>query len=224
MFDAGAINQKIFAVHFDHKGGSIVQFGGYDQTKIVPNVALTYFNIPYKPYWSLTISAFRVGEKPKFENGALAAYRFEAKEAILDTFTPYIKLPRSLATSLYAKFFHENADLTQENDILTGSCDITKYQSINLFVNDRYFVKLMPESFVIDIGIRGKCFIPIAFNTEDSFIFGEPFFRNFYTIFDDTKSQIALAPSVNFVSSSVVEGVSPNEWLEHPNEYLRREA
>ena len=53
-----------------------------------------------------------------------------------------------------------------------GPCDVNLYSSINLFINDRYYVKLMPESFVIDIGVLGKCFIPFKFNTEDAFVLG----------------------------------------------------
>jgi hypothetical protein len=41
-----------------------------------------------------------------------------------------------------------------------GPCDVNKYDSISLFVNDRYYLKMVPESFVIDIGNRDKCFIP----------------------------------------------------------------
>jgi len=101
-------------------------------------------------------------------------------------------------------FFHENTQLKQEDDLLMGPCDLTKYQSINLFINDQFYVKLVPESFVIDIGVRGKCFVPIMFNDDDTFTLGQPFFRNFYSVFDDTKGIIGIAPSINFVHSSIV--------------------
>jgi len=133
----------------------------------------------------------------------------------LDSFSPYIKLPLSIGTTMFAKFFHEINGLTQENDILMGPCDTSLYSSINLFINDRYYVKLMPESFVIDIGQRGKCFIPFTFNDEDEFVLGEPFFRNFYSVFDDSKGIIGIAPSINFVHSSIVEGIVPNDELPH---------
>lgn len=73
----------------------------------------------------------------------------------------------------------------------------------------------MPESFVVDIGIRGKCFIPFKFNQGDDFILGEPFFRNFYSVFDDSKGLLAIAPSVNFVHSSIFEGMVPNDELQY---------
>lgn len=99
---------------------------------------------------------------------------------------------------------------------MMGPCDVNKYDSISLFVNDRYYLKMVPESFVIDIGNRDKCFIPFQYNNEDSWIIGEPFFRNFYTVFDDSKSLIGIAPSVNFVKASISEGVVPNDELDIP--------
>jgi len=60
----------MFAIHFDHFGGSTVEFGGYSPDKIVPNMPFTYLETPYKNRWEVKINAFRVGEKPTFENGA----------------------------------------------------------------------------------------------------------------------------------------------------------
>jgi hypothetical protein len=97
-----------------------------------------------------------------------------------------------------------------------GPCDLNKYQSINLFINDQFYFKLVPESFVIDIGMRGKCFIPFMFNDDDTFVLGQPFFRNFYTVFDDTKGIVGMGPSVNFLHTSIVQGVVPNDELPQP--------
>lgn len=217
LYERGAVNSRVFAVHFDHFGGSTVEFGGYSPEKIVPNVPLTYLELAYKPTWELRINAIRIGEKPTFPNGAMSAFYFPEKIAILDTFSPYISLPSSLASQLYSKIFHEVDEIHLENDLLLGPCDVSKYQSLNLFVNDRYYVKLVPESFVVDIGVRGKCFVPIRFNDDDAFILGEPFFRNFYSVFDDTKGILGIAPSINFVHSSVFEGMVPNDELDYPH-------
>jgi len=47
-----------------------------------------------------------VTDKPKFDNGAKSAYYFPEKEAIIDTFSPYIKLPKSIGVQAFAKFVH----------------------------------------------------------------------------------------------------------------------
>jgi len=184
--------------------------------KIVPNVPLTYLEVPFKSTWQVTINAFRVGEKPTFPNGAKSAYYHPEKVAYLDTFSPHIQLPSSLAATLFADFFHEIQGIKQEDDVLMGPCDLSLYQSINLFINDRFYVRLVPESFVIDIGHPDRCFIPFSFNQDDAYILGEPFFRNFYSVFDDSRGIVGIAPSVNFVHAGVVEGIVPNDEMPHP--------
>jgi hypothetical protein len=96
-----------------------------------------------------------------------------------------------------------------------GPCDLSLYQSINLFINDRFYVRLVPESYVIDIGHPGRCFLPFSFNQEDAYVLGEPFFRNFYSVFDDSRGIVGIAPSVNFVHAGVVEGIVPNDEMPH---------
>lgn len=161
----------------------------------------------------MRVSAIRIGDKPKFENGSPAAFFFPEKIAVLDTFSPYIRLPKTLGTALFSEIFHNTGDIRVENDLLMGPCDLSLYKSINFFVNDRYYIKLTPETFVVDIGVRGRCFIPFQYHQEDVFVLGEPFFRNFYTVFDDSKGILGIAPSVNSLQSTIIEGVPPNDEL-----------
>ena len=85
-------------------------------TNVPPAVPFTFLETKYSKYWKVTVNAFRVGEKPKFkDNGETAAYFLDDKEAILDTFSPYIKIPRSYGSKIFNKFFHhvhyDNLDL-----------------------------------------------------------------------------------------------------------------
>ena len=41
---------------------------------------------------------------------------------------------------------------TQVDGVLMGTCDLAKYHSISLYVNDRYYFKLSPDAYVVDIG------------------------------------------------------------------------
>jgi hypothetical protein len=50
--------------------------GGYDSAKMVPNVPMVYLDAPYEKRWMVTINAFRVGNKPTFNNGAKSAFYF----------------------------------------------------------------------------------------------------------------------------------------------------
>ena len=45
---------------------------------------------------------------------------------------------------------------------------------------------------------------------------GEPFFRSFYTVFDDAKGLVGMAASAKFTHASITEGSVPNDELIHP--------
>ena len=98
LYQSEQISHKIFSIHFDNYGKSEIELGGYDLSKIPPVSALTFFETSYDSLWKFTINGFRVGEKPHFPNGATSAYYTEEYPAILDTFNPYIKIPKSIAT------------------------------------------------------------------------------------------------------------------------------
>jgi len=66
---------------------------------------------------------------------------------------------------------------------------------------------------VIDIGNKDKCFLPIMYNSADNWVLGEPFFRSFYSVYDDSKGIIGLAPSINYLKAGIFEGVVPNDEL-----------
>ena len=106
--------------------------------------------------------------------------------------------------------------MNSENGLLEGSCDLSAYHTISLFVNDRYYVKLVPDAYVIDVGDGDKCYLPFQYNNEDKWILGEPFFRSFYTVFDDSKGLIGMAPSAKFTHASIVEGSVPMNELYKP--------
>jgi hypothetical protein len=151
-----------------------------------------------------------------FPSGVKTAYYFDEYPAKLDTFSPYIKIPKSIGVQVFNMFFHES-HYEIVDDLLVGSCDLEEYWSISLFVNDRYYVKLAPESFVIDVGLgNNKCFIPFQYNDDEEWVLGEPFFRSFYAVFDDSKGIVGLAPSVNYMHASIIEGIVPSNKLSHP--------
>lgn len=56
---------------------------------------------------------------------------------------------------------------------------------------------------MLNIGHANLCFLPFQYNDVDEFVLGEPFFRAFYTVFDDTKGVVGFGPSVNFTLSKI---------------------
>lgn len=103
-----------------------------------------------------------------------------------------------------------------DSDLLMGPCDLSKYHTINLHVNGDTYFKLTPASYVIDIGAKDSCFIAIDYNNDDTWVLGEPFFRSFYSVFDDSKGIIGFAPSVNYPNSTIYKGSAPSDLLPTP--------
>ncbi len=136
----------------------------------------------------------------------------------MDTFSPQIKFPKSGSVQIFSKMLH-GIDYQVVDGILMGSCDLSIYHTISLFINERYYFKLTPESYVINIGHTDKCYIALDYGEEEHFILGEPFFRSFYTIFDDTKSVVGLAPSINYPYSMIYEGNLPKDELDVPRQF-----
>ena len=184
-------------------------------SKIAPGYSLRYIKTPYDRLWKFTINAFKVGDKPKFPNGAKNSFNMDTKVAYLDSFSPYIYVPKNGGVEIFSKILHE-ITYTMVDGLLMGPCDKSKYDTISLFINDRYYFKLSPESYVLDIGYGDKCFLPFQYNQEDYWVLGEPFFRNFYTVFDAQKGIIGIAPSANVSQASIFEGVVPTDDLPHP--------
>lgn len=162
----------------------------------------------------MKIGAFQVGESNKFENGADSAFILdEPKIAVLDTFSPTIKVPSSSANQIFALIFH-GLTYSVSNELLLGPCDRSLYHAIHLH-NGKTFFKLNPETYVLDIGEGDKCFLAIDYNTEDEWVLGEPFFRSFVSIFDDEKGLIAFAPSVNYPNAQIYDGEAPKVVIRH---------
>jgi len=81
------------------------------------------------------------------------------KVAYLDSFSPYIYVPKSEGVQIFSLMLHE-ITYSVVDGLLMGPCDKSKYDTISLFINDRYYFKLSPESYVLDIGYGDKCFLP----------------------------------------------------------------
>lgn len=124
-----------------------------------------------------------MGEDGTFPNGAKSAYSFASKPAKLDSFSPYIQVPRTGGIQLYSMILHQ-IQYEVVDGLLMGPCDKSQYSSVSLYVNDQFYLTLTPDSFVLDIGQGDKCFLPFRVNQQDHWVLGEPFFRSFYSVFD----------------------------------------
>ena len=112
---------------------------------------MIFIKVPYGQEWQVSISAFKVTDQPLFDNGAKNSFYIDSVPAYLDTFSPFIKLPKTGSAQIFAKMLH-GIDYRVVDGILMGTCDLSFYHTISLYINDKHYFKLQPESYVIDIG------------------------------------------------------------------------
>ena len=170
----------------------------------MPGSSLKFLKTPYAREWQVSISAIKVGDG-LFSNGAKSAFAFDSKPAYLDSFSPYIQVPKTGGIALYALILHD-IEYEVVDGLLMGPCDKSKYRPVSLLVNAKYFFKLSPDSFVLDIGQGDKCFLPFLTSNEEHWVLGEPFFRNYYSVYDVEKGLIGIAPSIDSPEASIHEG------------------
>lgn len=212
LYESGQIEKKIFSLSYGSSPSASIQFGGYDTSLTAPGSTFKFFKTPYDKQWQLSISAMKVGEKAEFPNGSKRAFYFDSKPAYLDTFSPYIQVPKSDGIQLYSLILHE-IQYEVVDGLLMGPCDKSLYSTVSLYINDKFYVTLTPDSFVLDIGQGDKCFLPFRYNNEDHWVLGEPFFRDYYSVYDVQKGIIGLAPSVHSPKASITEGKVPVDKL-----------
>jgi pepsin A len=78
-----------------------------------------------------------------------------------------------------------------------STCDRSKYPSIYLYIDGKYF-EVSPYTYVLDFDqlSKGNCTVALSSNYGDYWKLGQPFLRNYYTIFDDANNRIGLNPHI----------------------------
>jgi hypothetical protein len=99
-----------------------------------------------------------------------------------------------------------------------SSCDPTQYNSVYLRI-DSYWVEVDPWTFVLDATYEGYpdyCMVGIAIYSDDYWLLGDVFLRNFYAIFDEGNTRLGLVPSL-ISNSTIVSGNAPTQTLTSSN-------
>jgi hypothetical protein len=79
-----------------------------------------------------------------------------------------------------------------------ATCDTTKYQSLFIRI-ELYWTEVTPANFLLTSNNNAYptlCVIAIASNSDDSWLLGDAYLRNFYSIHDQTGNRIGLAPAI----------------------------
>lgn len=79
--------------------------------------------------------------------------------------------------------------------ITYGRCDLSTYESVFIFIDNRYF-EIVPSTYIISFtDTNTVCAIGFADGGTD-WLLGDVFLRNFYSVWDDDSNKLSLAPHI----------------------------
>mmetsp|Transcript_2009 Transcript_2009/g.2997 ORF Transcript_2009/g.2997 Transcript_2009/m.2997 type:complete len:140 (+) Transcript_2009:923-1342(+) len=117
-------------------------------------------------------------------------------------------MPKTEGPDLFDKMFKGVAISRISPGVYVGPCDHSEYHSISLYI-DGFFFRLEPATFVQEIGLSDKCFVSFRYSKDEHWVLGEPFFKNYYSVFDDMWGTVALATSIEFPNSTIIPAEQP---------------
>ena len=138
----GLIKDNILGVYLANMSTqSVMEFGGYSTSYFKnPATAPFYVRAYDSIYWLMKVDGFRVGTSLNLTTGETAAYLTpNASASIVDTGTSLVYVPSSIWTTFAATFLlaHPKTSL-QSNGLMIGSCNVSDYKSVFLYVNGTY--------------------------------------------------------------------------------------
>lgn len=225
MYKAGKISERVFAFYLANPDDqSFVQIGTYsDQYMKDPN-ELVWLDMRNSYFWLSSSNAFRIGTSEEFPDGSTAAYRTDNYNALFDTGTSFVYIPKSNGSALpnvnieigkdVMEMLLRNQDYKIVSGVYHASCNRADYDSLYLRIGDLW-MELNPDAFVIDYnysGYDGYCIVAIAINEEEYWMLGDGFLRNYFSIFHEANAQLGLAPHLDS-KATITKGPAPAKHI-----------
>jgi len=188
MIQQKVLRHNLFAVYFGKgREDSEITFGTYKEDLMAS--PLIWADVSVKGYWQVAMADIALGNAPqKLCKGGC--------QAAVDTGTSLLAGPTDIITSL-----------TQS---LNVSSDCSNYASLPLlgFIVNGYVLNLEPSDYVDkdDTGCSvGLMSLDVPPPKGPLFIFGDPFLRKFYTVFDREKFRVGFAVAKQHGSKKAAE-------------------
>ncbi|CDW82048.1 asp domain containing protein [Stylonychia lemnae] len=209
----GVISSKIFSFYLSSDSSSIssVEIGGYNPLMIRSGESLVDIPLVKDYFWKSYIEGFRYGETEKSASNEIRAYSTSQVEAIFDTGTSLIYPPTKIYEKLLSIITQNHPEHYVKNGIHYGTCDLSTYESIFLYIDSKYF-EITPKSFVFDyLHDQSICAIGIV-DGGNFWLLGDVFLREYYSIHDDEANRFKLAPHV-YSSARIIQSIKPQSLL-----------
>jgi hypothetical protein len=109
-------------------------------------------------------------------------------------------VPIELYQSLMDMILH-GVDTNYKYGYYWVDCTDVGLESLFILVGNQY-LEVAPSAYLIKAG-NGLCVIGIQQSTDHSWLLGDLFLKNFYSVWDDSNNAIALAPHKTSASSAL---------------------
>lgn len=204
LYSSGSTTSPVFALYMaEDTQQSTIQFGGYDTTYLKnPAAGIMYLALADNSlFWNVNIDGFKVGTNSKLKNGAPNGYYLTYYSiATLDSGTSLMLVPIELYQSLMDMMLH-GVDTSYKYGYYWVDCTDAGLESLYILVGNQY-LEVTPSAYLIKAG-NGLCVIGIQQSTDHSWLLGDLFLKNFYSVWDDSINAIALAPHKTSASSAL---------------------
>jgi hypothetical protein len=202
----GKINQKVFSFflhneiqsHADENSlKSELIIGGFDQRYV--DGKINYFKVTNNSHWTIDLTKSFIGER---------ILNKEPQQAIIDSGTSLILMPKREFTDImkYLKSTLKKICVSQGMLVICACPDgsyhdfpVIKIEAegkLNLTIQPDFYIRREKHRCSLLIGINGEEDLE-----QGSWVLGDVFMRQFYTIFDLEQKQIGIAKLPKFQTS-----------------------
>lgn len=183
---------------------SEVLIGGIDDSAYTGEIV--YNDLELTTWWTLSLDGVWAGDTDIYDS--------ETKYAIVDTGTSFMYLSQSDYLEYVTQLQNADSSISCSTDYCESTLNQCSYYDgkapdIILQLGRRQYT-IPVAGYTIPAGVFGsKCIFAVSSipNSQNMYILGDTFIRNFYSVFDYQRNQIGLA-----VSASAPEGVSISDF------------
>lgn len=176
MLESQSVKKSMFSVFLGRTSEepSEILFGSY-RSELMEEKPMWLPVLP-SGYWEVALTGLTVGQ---------AHYNFSKASVVLDTGTSLLAGPPAVINELVDKL-----------DVASDCSNIKALPDLSFFVGSKKLI-LSPEDYV-DRDSSNHCSLSLMTQEAtssggDAWIFGDPFLRKYYTIFDRSNMQVGIA-------------------------------
>ena len=184
----GSVNESIFSfwfpnINWNSPKDPAFTIGGYDSDQYGTGYDVAINIRPGYGHWTIFIESISVNKtKPISSKSA----------AILDASAYLLLGPKAQVKSILDKIKTSVRNCNSSSELLECKCSLeslSKFPEITFYIDENSF-SVKPENYLYHND--GKCTILISNSSDSKWILGQPFFREYYTVYDMDKLQVRL--------------------------------